>query len=218
MLELTLIQKIAIGILPIVLAVTVHEAAHGFVANYFGDNTAKALGRLTLNPIKHIDWLGTVVVPLVMYVLTQFIFGWAKPVPIDPRNFRNPRRDMFLVAAAGPASNLLMALGWAGLTAIGIHGLPGGSWYAEPLALMGQIGIFVNILLAIFNLLPLPPLDGGRMLVSVLPPGAAAKVSALEVWGFPILLLLLFTGALSAILVPVMTTLLGWFNVLVSAL
>jgi len=218
MLELTLIQKIAIGILPIILAVTVHEAAHGFVANYFGDNTAKMLGRLTLNPIKHIDWLGTVVVPLVMYVLTQFIFGWAKPVPIDPRNFRNPRRDMFLVAAAGPASNILMALGWAGLTAIGIHGLPSGSWYAEPLALMGQIGIFVNLLLAIFNLLPLPPLDGGRMLVSVLPADAAAKVSALEAWGFPILLLLLFTGALSAILVPVMTTLLGWFNVLVSAL
>lgn len=218
MLELTLIQKIAIGILPIVLAVTVHEAAHGFVANYFGDNTAKALGRLTLNPIKHIDLLGTVIVPLVMYVLTQFIFGWAKPVPIDPRNFRNPRRDMFLVAAAGPTSNLLMALAWAGLTAIGVHALPGGSWYAEPLALMGQIGIFVNVLLAIFNLLPLPPLDGGRMLVSVLPPDVAAKVAGLEAWGFPILLLLLFTGALSAILVPIMSTLLGWFNALISAL
>ncbi len=218
MLELTLIQKIAIGILPIILAVTVHEASHAFAANFFGDRTAKMLGRLTLNPIKHIDPIGTVIVPLVMYVLTQFVFGWAKPVPIDPRNFRNPRRDMFLVAAAGPASNILMAFAWAGLTAVGIHGLPEGSWYGEPLALMGQIGIFVNLLLAIFNLLPLPPLDGGRMLVAVLPAQAAAKVSALEAWGFPILLLLLFTGALSAILIPIMTTTLGWFNGLVSAL
>ena len=212
MLELTLVQKIAIGILPIILAVTVHEASHAFVANYFGDNTAKALGRLTLNPLKHIDPLGTVVIPLVMYVLTQFVFGWAKPVPIDPRNFRNPRRDMFLVAAAGPVSNILMAFAWALLTALGIHGLDQGSWYAEPLALMGQIGVFVNLLLAIFNMLPLPPLDGGRMLVSVLPVDAARRVAALENWGFPILLLLLFTGVLSAILIPVMTTLLGWFN------
>lgn len=215
MLELTLIQKISIGLLPILLAVTVHEAAHAFAANYFGDGTAKFLGRMTLNPIKHIDPLGTIIIPLAMYVLTSFVFGWAKPVPINVKNFKNPRRDMALVAMAGPASNMLMALGWAGLTAVGVAGLSSGSWYAEPLALMGQIGIFVNILLAVFNLLPLPPLDGGRVLVAILPPVAANRVSQLEPWGFPILLLLLVTGALSAILSPILMTLLDWFNGLV---
>ncbi|WP_197490351.1 site-2 protease family protein [Halothiobacillus diazotrophicus] len=215
MLELTLIQKISIGLLPILLAVTVHEAAHAFAANYFGDGTAKFLGRMTLNPIKHIDPLGTIIIPLAMYVLTSFVFGWAKPVPINVKNFKNPRRDMALVAMAGPVSNMLMALGWAGLTAVGVAGLSSGSWYAEPLALMGQIGIFVNILLAVFNLLPLPPLDGGRVLVAILPPAAANRVSQLEPWGFPILLLLLVTGALSAILSPILMTLLDWFNGLV---
>ncbi|ANJ68472.1 peptidase [Halothiobacillus diazotrophicus] len=213
--ELTLIQKISIGLLPILLAVTVHEAAHAFAANYFGDGTAKFLGRMTLNPIKHIDPLGTIIIPLAMYVLTSFVFGWAKPVPINVKNFKNPRRDMALVAMAGPVSNMLMALGWAGLTAVGVAGLSSGSWYAEPLALMGQIGIFVNILLAVFNLLPLPPLDGGRVLVAILPPAAANRVSQLEPWGFPILLLLLVTGALSAILSPILMTLLDWFNGLV---
>lgn len=212
MLELTLIQKIAIGLLPIILAVTVHEAAHAFAANFFGDGTAKFLGRMTLNPIKHIDPLGTIIVPLVMFVLTSFVFGWAKPVPINLKNFKNPRRDMALVALAGPASNIVMAFGWAVLTAVGVAGLSSGAWYAEPLALMGQIGIFVNILLAVFNLLPLPPLDGGRVLVAVLPPAAANRVSQLEPWGFIILLFLLFTQVLSAILSPIIFTLLGWFN------
>ncbi|MDA3876860.1 MAG: site-2 protease family protein [Halothiobacillus sp.] len=212
MLELTLIQKIAIGLLPIILAVTVHEAAHAFAANFFGDGTAKFLGRMTLNPIKHIDPLGTIIVPLVMFVLTSFVFGWAKPVPINVKNFKNPRRDMALVALAGPASNIVMAFGWATLTAVGVAGLSSGAWYAEPLALMGQIGIFVNILLAVFNLLPLPPLDGGRVLVAVLPPAAANRVSQLEPWGFVILLFLLFTHVLSAILSPIIFTMLGWFN------
>lgn len=215
MLELTLIQKIAIGLLPIMLAVTVHEAAHAFAANYLGDGTAKFLGRMTLNPIKHIDPLGTIIVPLAMYVVTSFVFGWAKPVPINVKNFKNPRRDMALVAMAGPASNIVMALGWAVLTAVGVAGLSTNAWYAEyaePLALMGQIGIFVNILLAVFNLLPLPPLDGGRVLVAVLPPPAANRIAQLEPWGFPILLLLLVTGVLSHVLSPIIFTLLGWFN------
>lgn len=212
MLELTLIQKIAIGILPILLAVTVHEAAHAFAANYFGDGTAKFLGRMTLNPLKHIDPIGTIVVPLVMFILTSFVFGWAKPVPINTKNFKDPRRDMALVALAGPASNILMAFAWTGLTAVGVSGLTSGAWYAEPLALMGQIGVFVNVLLAVFNLLPLPPLDGGRVLVAVLPPQAASKVAMLEPWGFPILLLLLFTGALSYIISPILLTMLNWFN------
>ena len=212
MLELTLIQKIAIGILPILLAVTVHEAAHAFAANYFGDGTAKFLGRMTLNPLKHIDPIGTIVVPLVMFILTSFVFGWAKPVPINTKNFKDPRRDMALVALAGPVSNILMAFAWTGLTALGVAGLDSGAWYAEPLALMGQIGVFVNVLLAVFNLLPLPPLDGGRVLVAVLPPQAASKVAMLEPWGFPILLLLLFTGALSYIISPILLTMLNWFN------
>ncbi|WP_298218403.1 site-2 protease family protein [Halothiobacillus sp.] len=218
MLELTLIQKIAIGILPILLAVTVHEAAHAFAANYLGDGTAKFLGRMTLNPLKHIDPIGTIVVPLAMFILTSFVFGWAKPVPINTKNFKDPRRDMALVAIAGPASNMLMAFAWAGLTAVGVSGLASGAWYAEPLALMGQIGIFVNILLAVFNLLPLPPLDGGRVLVALLPPQAANKVSMLEPWGFPILLLLLFTGALSYVISPILLVLLNWFNGLVHLL
>ncbi|MHB8919552.1 MAG: site-2 protease family protein [Halothiobacillus sp.] len=218
MLELTLIQKIAIGLLPIMLAVTVHEAAHAYAANFFGDGTAKSLGRMTLNPIKHIDLLGTIIIPLTMFILTSFVFGWAKPVPVNAQNFKNPRRDMALVALAGPASNIVMAFAWAGMTAIGVAGLPSGAWYAEPLTLMGQIGIFVNILLAVFNLLPLPPLDGGRVLVAVLPPTAANKVAMLEPWGFPILLLLLFTGALSFVLSPILFAALAWFNGLVHLL
>lgn len=218
MLELTLIQKIAIGILPILLAVTVHEAAHAFAANYLGDGTARFLGRLTLNPLKHIDPIGTIVVPLAMFILTSFVFGWAKPVPINAKNFKDPRRDMALVALAGPVSNILMAFAWTGLTAVGISGLVSGAWYAEPLALMGQIGIFVNVLLAVFNLLPLPPLDGGRVLVALLPPRAANKVSLLEPWGFPILLLLLLTGALSFLISPIVLAMLNWFNGLVHLL
>ncbi len=218
MLELTLIQKIAIGLLPILLAVTVHEAAHAYAANFFGDGTAKFLGRMTLNPIKHIDILGTIIIPLAMFILTSFVFGWAKPVPVNAQNFKNPRRDMALVALAGSLSNIVMAFAWAGMTAIGVAGLSSGAWYAEPLALMGQIGIFVNILLAVFNLLPLPPLDGGRVLVAVLPPKAANTVSQLEPWGFPILLLLLFTGVLSFLLSPILYSALAWFNGLIHLL
>lgn len=218
MLELTLIQKIAIGLLPILLAVTVHEAAHAYAANFFGDGTAKFLGRMTLNPIKHIDILGTIIIPLTMFILTSFVFGWAKPVPVNAQNFKNPRRDMALVALAGPLSNIVMAFAWAGMTAIGVAGLSSSAWYAEPLVLMGLIGIRVNILLAVFNLLPLPPLDGGRVLVAVLPPKAANTVSQLEPWGFPILLLLLFTGVLSFLLLPILYSALAWFNGLIHLL
>lgn len=218
MLELTLIQKIAIGLLPILLAVTVHEAAHAYAANFFGDGTAKFLGRMTLNPIKHIDILGTIIIPLTMFILTSFVFGWAKPVPVNAQNFKNPRRDMALVALAGPLSNIVMAFAWAGITAIGAAGLSSSAWYAEPLVLMGLIGIRVNILLAVFNLLPLPPLDGGRVLVAVLPPKAANTVSQLEPWGFPILLLLLFTGVLSFLLLPILYSALAWFNGLIHLL
>jgi len=217
-LELSLLQKIAIGIVPILLAVTVHEAAHGYVANALGDPTAKRAGRLTLNPIKHVDWLGTLVVPLLMYLFTQFVFGWAKPVPIDPRRLRDPRRGMFLVAAAGPGVNILMALGWALITVAALKGLDGGMRFAEPLALMGQVGIFINLILAVFNLLPILPLDGGRMLVAVLPPAWGRRMARLEPWGLPIVVILLVSGVLASVLVPIMATLIGWFNALIHAL
>ncbi|MFW6020593.1 MAG: site-2 protease family protein [Guyparkeria sp.] len=215
MLELSFLQKIAIGILPILLAVTVHEAAHGFVANALGDPTAKRAGRLTLNPIPHIDWLGTIVVPLLMYLFTPFVFGWAKPVPINAARLRDPRRGMFLVAAAGPGVNVLMAVGWALVTALALKGLDGGMALAEPLALMGQVGIFINLILAVFNLLPILPLDGGRMLVAVLPASWGDWLSRFEAWGLPIVVVLLVSGVLSAILLPIMGTLLGWFNALI---
>jgi len=203
--ELTLIQKISIGILPILLAITVHEVAHGWVADRLGDRTARLAGRLTLNPIKHIDPIGTVILPLAMYAFTGFVFGWAKPVPVDPRNLTSPRRDMALVAVAGPASNLIMAFGWAVLMALGVHGMGQGSWYGEPLALMAQIGVFVNLLLMVFNLLPIPPLDGGRVLVSAVPPRIAAQIERIEPFGFIILLVLLFTGVLSMTILPIMS-------------
>ncbi len=218
MLELSLLQKIAIGIVPILLAVTVHEAAHGYVANALGDPTAKRAGRLTLNPIRHVDWLGTIVVPLLMYLFTQFVFGWAKPVPIDPSRLREPRRGMFLVAAAGPGVNILMAIGWALVVVLALKGLDGGMRFAEPLALMGQVGIFVNLILAVFNLLPILPLDGGRMLASVLPVAWERRMSRLEPWGLPIVVVLLVSGVLSSILLPIMGTLIGWFNTLIHAL
>ena len=211
MLELTLIQKIAVGILPIVLAVTVHEAAHGYVANRLGDATARMLGRLTLNPIKHIDPLGTIVVPLLMFIFTPFVFGWAKPVPVNARNLHRPRRDMFLVAVAGPVSNLVMAVIWALITLWALHMAP--AMVAEPLALMGQIGVFINIVLAVFNLLPLLPLDGGRMLAMVLPPRLAYQYEKTEPWGLPIVVLLLITGVLSAVLVPVIAFFIDLFAV-----
>jgi len=203
--ELTLIQKISIGILPILLAITVHEVAHGWVADRLGDHTARLAGRLTLNPIKHIDPIGTLILPLAMYAFTGFVFGWAKPVPVDPRNLTSPRRDMALVAVAGPASNLIMAFGWAVLMALGVHGMGQGSWYGEPLALMAQIGVFVNLLLMVFNLLPIPPLDGGRVLVSAVPPRIAAQIERIEPFGFIILLVLLFTGVLSMTILPIMS-------------
>ncbi|MFP4154486.1 MAG: site-2 protease family protein [Halothiobacillaceae bacterium] len=205
--ELTLVQKISIGILPILFAITVHEVAHGWVADRLGDRTARLAGRLTLNPLKHIDPIGTVVLPLAMYALTGFVFGWAKPVPVDPRNLRAPRRDMAIVAAAGPFSNLIMAFGWALLMAIGVHGMGSSAWYGEPLALMGQIGVFVNLLLMVFNLLPIPPLDGGRVLVSLVPPRIGAQIGRIEPFGFLILLVLLFTGVLSMTLLPIMSQL-----------
>jgi Zn-dependent protease len=198
---------ILIGIVPVVLAITLHEAAHGWVADKLGDPTARKLGRITINPIKHIDPQGTIIIPLVMIVLskmllgTMFVFGWAKPVPVDARQFKQPLLDMALVALAGPGSNFIMASLWALFISLSASVL-GDSALLEHLIFMGEIGIFINILLMVLNLLPLPPLDGGRIVAGVLPQQMALADMRIEPYGFFILLALLFSGVLGQILFP----------------
>ena len=201
--HLTLVQKLAALALPLIFAVTVHEAAHGWVADRLGDHTARSMGRITLNPIKHIDWLGTVALPMVMFALTGFMFGWAKPVPVDPRKLGNPRRDMAIVAAAGPAVNLIMALIWALLILLGQQLLTSWPAVAVPLVFMGAAGVFINVILMALNLLPLPPLDGGRVVTGLLPLAYARGFAKLEPFGLPILIGLLVTGLLGWFLWPV---------------
>ena len=204
--DLNLVQLIAIYALPVILAITLHEASHGYVAMRLGDMTAYAAGRVSLNPIRHIDPVGTVALPLALLAVAKLFggsgmfFGWAKPVPVNFANLRHPKRDMMWVAAAGPLSNLAMAIAWAVLAKISIS-MPD-AYFALPLALMGAAGVFINVIFMVLNLLPLPPLDGGRMLVSVLPYRAAHTFSRIEPYGFIILLALLFSGALSVVLWP----------------
>jgi Zn-dependent protease len=196
--ELNVIQKIAIYALPIIFAITVHEAAHGYAAKYFGDLTAERLGRISLNPLKHIDPFGTILLPAMTVMLGGILFGWAKPVPVNFGNLRNPKKDMLWVAAAGPASNFVMAIFWA----IVIHFSAHVQTFAEPMALMGKAGVSINVVLMVLNLLPLPPLDGGRIAVSLLPNHLAQPFSQIERYGFLILIALLFTGVLNKILDP----------------
>ena len=197
--EITLIQKIAAWALPVLFAITVHETAHGWMALRLGDKTALMLGRLTLNPLKHIDPVGTILVPGLMLMLSGLMFGWAKPVPITWQNLGNPKRDMVLVALAGPLANLLMAVLWALVIRLGI--MLGD--IGVPLIFMGAVGIFINTLLMALNLLPLPPLDGGRVMTGLLPGPLAWKFSRIEPYGFLILIGLLVTGILGTILIPV---------------
>jgi Zn-dependent protease len=202
MLGVSLVQQIAAWLMPVLLAITVHETAHGWVARSFGDRTAEMLGRLTLNPFKHIDPVGTILVPALMLLLPGgVVFGWAKPVPVDWRNFKHPKTDMAWVAVAGPASNLLMALAWA-LAARVALALPAESPVALPLLLMGVAGILINSILMLLNLLPLPPLDGGRVLTGLLPGRYAYRFSRIEPYGLWILIALLLTGVLGGILYP----------------
>ena len=204
--ELNLLQSIAIYALPVIFAITLHEAAHGYVAKHFGDLTAFAEGRVSLNPLRHIDPIGTVALPLVLLAISNLfggggiLFGWAKPVPVNFANLRHPKRDMLWVAAAGPFSNLLMALFWGLMVKIGLASP--GNFYALPLALMGAAGVFFNVIIMVLNLLPLPPLDGGRILVSLLPRRLANNIARIEPYGFIILIVLLFTGALGIIMWP----------------
>jgi len=200
--DLTTIQKIAVLILPVLFAITAHEAAHGWVASRLGDNTASMLGRVTLNPLRHIDPIGTVLVPLLMFLFSGFLFGWAKPVPVNFRNLHNPRRDMALVALAGPLSNLIMAIFWAVCIKIGVLVGDDLLWFALPLVYMGSAGILINSILMVLNLLPILPLDGGRVLAALLPPRLAARYAQLEPWGLMVIVGLLVSGLLSSILQP----------------
>lgn len=199
--ELTLIQQIAIYALPVIFAITLHEAAHGYAAKRFGDTTAYMLGRISLNPLRHIDPVGTILIPLLTLMLGGILFGWAKPVPVNFGQLRHPKRDMLWVAAAGPAANLFMAIFWAGMIKLGLS-LPDGSSLALPLILMGKAGISINAVLMVLNLLPLPPLDGGRIAVSLLPPPLAYRFASVEPYGMIILVVLLFSGLLGSVLTP----------------
>ncbi len=212
--ELSLIQFLAVAALPLLFAITVHEVAHGWVALRLGDPTAKMMGRLTLNPVRHIDPVGTVLLPLSLILLSKlagtppFVFGWAKPVPVTWENLRSPKRDMALVALAGPLSNLLMAILWALVVKTGY--LLGAGPVGIPLILMGSFGILFNLVLMVLNLVPVPPLDGGRILTSLLPGPLAWQVGRLEPYGLIIILVLLATGLLWSILGPIIY----WFNML----
>ena len=203
-----LISSLAIWALPVLFAITLHEAAHGYAARHFGDRTAELAGRISLNPLRHIDPVGTLLIPGVILASSALVggspmlFGWAKPVPVNFGRLRQPKADMLWVAAAGPLANLFMAVLWMLVLKLGFS-LPENA-YRLPLLRMADAGVQINSVLMLLNLLPLPPLDGGRILVSLLPAGPAWKFAQIEPYGFPILLLLLFTGILGDILDPLM--------------
>jgi Zn-dependent protease len=196
--ELNTIQYFTISIIPVLLAITVHEAAHGYAAKYFGDKTAFFLGRITLNPTKHIDPIGTVLIPGALLLLgAPFLFGWAKPVPVNFSNLKNPKKNMLWVALAGPASNFIMAILWTILLALSQK-------ISGSIFLLGmcQVGVMINLVLMLLNLLPIPPLDGGRVAISLLPNPWSFKLAEMERYGMFFLLFLIMSGILSTILLP----------------
>ncbi len=217
-----IIQKIVISIIPILLAVILHEVSHGFVANKLGDPTAKMMGRLTLNPISHIDPFGTILMPLFLYAVTngQFVFGYAKPVPINPVNFKNPKRDMAISAAAGPVTNLLLAAASVLLVKhmiIPLSTVVPSSAIAtilKPLVLMLEASLFINVILAVFNMIPMPPLDGGRVLMGLLPYKQAMALGRLEPFGFIIVIVLVATHIADMIILPVISFIVGLLTLL----
>lgn len=211
--DLTWVQFFVVIMLPLVLAVTVHEVAHCWMARVFGDKTAEVQGRYTLNPIKHIDLLGTIVVPSILLYATGFIFGWAKPVPIDARNFKKPKKAMMFVALAGPGSNLIMAIGWAllGRVAVEISQI---EFIADPLNLWSRVGIHFNLILALINLLPIPPLDGSRVISGLMSDYWAWRYNQLERFGLIIMVVLLVSGVINYLLNYPIYYLEQWFILL----
>ena len=207
-----LIQTIALAAIPVLFAITLHEAAHGYVARHFGDMTAAQAGRISLNPMRHIDPFGTVILPLLTLWMGGILFGWAKPVPVNFAALRHPKKDMLWVAIAGPASNLVMAMAWALIYKMGLM-FPE-SYFADPMLGMAMWGIKINVVLMVLNLLPLPPLDGGRVAVSLLPHRQAFQLAKIEPYGMFILIFLAITPVLSLILSP----LIGWVYKLLSLL
>lgn len=198
-----LVYTIAVWLLPVLFAITLHEVSHGIVASYLGDQTAKNLGRLTINPLKHVDPVGTILVPMFMAMVSPFVMGWAKPVPVNPKYFKSPLLDMALVAVAGPVSNFIMACCWA-MFMVFVRSVLETSPMLVFLMKMGEAGILINILLMVINLLPIPPLDGGRVLAGILPKELALPFMQLERFGMLIVIVLLVSGVLGKILWPVM--------------
>jgi Zn-dependent protease len=197
-----IIYNIAVWAIPVLFAITVHEVAHGWVANKLGDGTARMLGRLTLNPAKHIDPIGTILVPIVLMIFSPIIFGWAKPVPVDMRNFKNPRRDMAIVAIAGPLSNVVMAIFWVLFLYI-VQATISDPAIAKGLQSMAVAGILINLVLFAFNLIPIPPLDGGRVLSGLVPEKFSRILDQIEPYGFFIVIGLVYFGAFEPIIMPV---------------
>lgn len=208
------VRLIAAGAIPVLFAITLHEVAHGWVANKLGDSTAKMLGRLTANPIKHIDPVGTVALPIGMLLMSMltvgipFAFGWAKPIPVNTRNLRYPRRDMAIVAIAGPAANFLMAVFWTLMMSVFAHLITDAN-LNDGFVTMAKIGLAFNLMLMVLNLLPIPPLDGGRVLAGLVPRSLADVLDKIEPYGFPILILLMFLGVLDQVIGPIISTLYG---------
>jgi Zn-dependent protease len=215
--ELNIIQKIVVMALPLVFAIVLHEVAHGWVANKLGDHTARDMGRLTLNPISHIDLFGTIIMPLMLFVLTngKMLFGYAKPVPINPYNFRDPKKGMALSSLAGPGINMVLAISFAFLLRVvmpaieGFTPKPAWEWFSLPISLMFGYGVIINVVLGVLNLIPVPPLDGSRVVYWILPDKQAAAYYRLEPYGMVILMLLIMFGVLGRIISPIIRPILS---------
>ncbi len=212
MIELSLIQKIIVCVPPILLAVTLHEVAHGWMAKINGDRTAEMMGRLSLNPLKHVDPVGTIVVPALMVLSTGFIFGWAKPVPVSYNELNSPKKDMAKVAIAGPASNLIMMIIWAIILKMSLLAPNSMQWVTVPLTYMASVGVYINCIIMVLNLLPIPPLDGSRIVASYLPNSLAYQYGQMERYGVIILVALMVLGILGKVLLPLVSGITNLFS------